>query len=213
MKKLFVPIVALATMCLFTNCQKDETAPEITIPGDALTIDLGDATAALKGVTAKDDKDGDVTSSLKVTAGLDYVGVGTLTYSVEDKAGNVATKTRPVTIKPDKLFGQYVLTQTDTSGSSSYPVIVDKDPDVSTVNVLVTNIYNNTTKWIFAGDGKTMELKPIKTYMLDEGTGDAGTVTTSLKYAIIDGKYRIFSGTYSIDWEQSLDESYTLTFK
>jgi hypothetical protein len=207
MKKLFVPIVALATVFVFTDCKSDI---KITIPDGDLTIDLGDRTKALEGVSAKGKKD--IPKEDITIVGLDFVGKEVkLTYTAKEES-ETETQERKVSIKPDKLFGQYVMTETDASGPTSYPVTVEKDPEVGTVNVCVKNIYNNTTSWIFVGDGKTMELKPIKTYKLDEGTDDEGTVTASLKYAIVGGKYRIISGSYSIEWAKSQDESYTLTF-
>ncbi|MCM3673621.1 DUF5011 domain-containing protein [Peribacillus simplex] len=51
-------------------------------------------------VKAKDDKDGDLTSAIRVEGKVDTKKVGTynLTYTVADKAGNVAGITRKITV-------------------------------------------------------------------------------------------------------------------
>ncbi|MGG0410704.1 immunoglobulin-like domain-containing protein [Peribacillus simplex] len=51
-------------------------------------------------VTAKDDKDGDLTSAIRVEGKVDTKKVGTynLTYTVADKAGNVTKVTRKITV-------------------------------------------------------------------------------------------------------------------
>ncbi|TKH04802.1 DUF5011 domain-containing protein [Peribacillus simplex] len=55
---------------------------------------------AKTGIKAKDDKDGDLTSAIRVEGKVDTKKVGTynLTYTVADKAGNVAKVTRKITV-------------------------------------------------------------------------------------------------------------------
>jgi len=104
------------------NVVADETAPVISLIGDAaVTHALGtDYTDA--GATATDNVDGDITSSITtsgtVTTGT--AGAYTITYSVSDSAGNAATQvTRTVTVEGDA---------TDTDGDGT-PDSADADDD------------------------------------------------------------------------------------
>ena len=80
---------------------KDTTKPTITGVEDK-TITVGDAFDPKAGVTANDDTDGDVTSSIKVTGNVDTSKPGTyeLTYTVSDAAGNETSVKRTVTVRP-----------------------------------------------------------------------------------------------------------------
>lgn len=91
------------------DTRPDHTAPVISGAGDA-TLDFGVEFDPMTGVTAKDDVDGDLTKSIKVSGSVDTHKAGeyTLTYTVSDKAGNIATVTRIVTVKdkePDETPG------------------------------------------------------------------------------------------------------------
>ena len=82
----------------------DTTAPVITLIGDTNEeITQGEAWID-PGATAFDDVDGDITGSIQVTGNIDSntLGVQTLTYSVDDAAGNSATPVqRTVTVVAD----------------------------------------------------------------------------------------------------------------
>lgn len=83
----------------FVALKRDTTAPQIRLPSDALPISVHDGQdVLLAGVTAEDDRDGDVTDSLLVQ-GLSSVRsdhTATVTYVAFDKAGNVAKAVRTV---------------------------------------------------------------------------------------------------------------------
>ncbi|WP_158276253.1 DUF5011 domain-containing protein [Bifidobacterium callitrichidarum] len=66
------------------------------------TITVGDTFNPMDGVTATDDRDGDVTANVKVTGTVDTKTDGKyeLTYEVSDKAGNKTTATRTITVQP-----------------------------------------------------------------------------------------------------------------
>lgn len=77
----------------------DTVSPEISITSEQLEISVKDPKSALlKGVTAKDKRDGDVTGSLVVESMqlLDQDGTLTVTYAAFDKAGNVTKAERQV---------------------------------------------------------------------------------------------------------------------
>jgi hypothetical protein len=79
---------------------QDTTAPAISLIGSSLiTINQG-ATFNDPGITATDAVDGNITSKVVVTVGVDSsrVGLQTIEYTVADKAGNIARKQRQVQV-------------------------------------------------------------------------------------------------------------------
>ncbi|MGN0292480.1 MAG: hypothetical protein ACI4D3_00590 [Lachnospiraceae bacterium] len=77
----------------------DNTAPEITMEEDEITISAQDSIdEILKGITAVDDKDGDVTQYLTLETFSNFIspGVREATIAVFDSAGNVSRVTRTV---------------------------------------------------------------------------------------------------------------------
>ena len=181
---------------------------EITFPEAALVIDLGDETAALNGVTAKDAKGRDVTNSLKVS-NLDYVGTGSITYSAEDNEGNIATKTRPVTIQSNKLLGGYISTIIGQSGWYFNSVTVTSSSK-NTELVIKDLIYAQSSA-VFAGDGTSTVLTMIPTSVSDNN-GRVGNLTGQVTYKNIAGKYEIYEGRYTITWNNGGSENFTATF-
>lgn len=192
MKKLLVSVVALATVITFTSCGDDEKAPEITLPTDATTlvIDLGDETKAKEGVTAKDDKDGDVTNSLTIV-GLDYVGNGGLTYYAKDNANNEGKATRPATITATKLTNKtYKANEVGDDGSTdTYDVTVVASS--SNIKVVINNFYGANYTATFAGDGasQTMIMEPVE---LEDGviTGSISYTKSGDNYVFTQMKYK-----------------------
>ena len=81
----------------------DTTAPVITLAGDAaLDIEQG-ATYSDAGATATDTVDGSVTVVTTGSVDTATAGTYTLTYTATDNAGNVATKTRAVTVPSNEV--------------------------------------------------------------------------------------------------------------
>ncbi len=84
---------------------KDDVAPVLTIPDYDLVGPIDDEDAltfiALRGVTASDDVDGNITKNIIVdTSEVDFSvgGEYQITYLISDKAGNETTETRNVTL-------------------------------------------------------------------------------------------------------------------
>lgn len=77
----------------------DNIKPSILGAKDA-QINLGDKFNALAGISASDNNDGDVTSAIRVAGSVNIKKAGTysLTYSVTDQSGNVASIIRKVTV-------------------------------------------------------------------------------------------------------------------
>jgi hypothetical protein len=79
---------------------EDTTAPSLTLSGSDVVLARGDAFTD-PGATATDLVDGDLTDAIEVsgTVDVDASGTSTLTYTVADAAGNVATAERTVTVE------------------------------------------------------------------------------------------------------------------
>ena len=116
-KKLYVIIPLLAcciltaVYCLFFILLEDRKAPIIEMTSDTVTVSVRDGQSALmKGVSATDDKDGDVTDSIiieKISA-FTQDKKATVTYVAYDSVGNASKASRTVVFtdyQPPK-FGQ-----------------------------------------------------------------------------------------------------------
>ncbi len=105
--------------------------PVITLNGEAhITINVGETYTEL-GATAKDDKDGDISSKIAISGSVNTSKAGkyTITYSVKNSRGKTVTKTRTITVnakettpteKPNKDNGKEN-TQTNTTPSNTTP--------------------------------------------------------------------------------------------
>lgn len=89
------------------------------------------------GATAKDDRDGDLTSKIETTGKVDTKKAGTykITYTVKDSAGNTATASRTVIVKEEKKPDSN--TETNNTVNSN---IISNEINNSTV----ANTDNNT---------------------------------------------------------------------
>lgn len=107
MRKKEWPYVLLIALCLVVffaywivnQISVDTEAPKISVDTQQLEVSVqDDKSALLQGVTAWDNRDGDVTASLLVenTRLLDTDGTVTVTYAAFDRAGNVAKAQRQV---------------------------------------------------------------------------------------------------------------------
>lgn len=85
----------------------DKTAPVLNVPSNT-EIFVGDAFNPYDGVTATDDRDGDLTASIILESGsvdTGKAGIYELTYSVTDQAGNRTEVKRTVTVKEKENAG------------------------------------------------------------------------------------------------------------
>ncbi len=210
MKRLFFAICLLAAIVSFSACgpgddgdkdkekeeEADKVKPEITF-GDTnvLKLDLGDKNKALENVTALDDVDGDVTSSIVVSGDFDAIGRQQLKYTVSDKAGNTATKTRVVIIKADKLKGAYMsypVSVSDTTQSfTNHTMIVEVEYDT----VLRLNMFHNrpgVRKARFAG-AYSFNLNQENNIDIE---GRLSTLTGTISYGTSAENYKIQTMDY-----------------
>lgn len=99
---------APATYCTVHNSSNTSSSskhesnePTITLNGENhITINVGD-TYSEQGATAKDDKDGDISSKISISGSVNTSKAGkyTITYTIKNSSGKTATKTRTITVK------------------------------------------------------------------------------------------------------------------
>ncbi|WP_295213142.1 hypothetical protein [Ruminococcus sp.] len=117
---LAVAIILLAVVAAVQNAAQDEKGPVITFESDTIEVSVKDGDSALlKGVSAQDDKDGNVSDSLIVEniSDFDKDGYRTITYAANDKSYNVTKKERKVSYT-DYHSPRFSLTKSTTFYSS-----------------------------------------------------------------------------------------------
>lgn len=106
----------------WTPIPPDTTKPVIKAPDETITLEQAKTWTPMHGVTAHDDKDGDITSkvvaapSVRPAAMTTTPGKYTFSYTISDAAGNTATASRTVTV-----VRQSVLTYQPNNGTSELP--------------------------------------------------------------------------------------------
>jgi len=102
LQKIFILIAVVLTFFvywIYRSTTADLTPPEITVVDGIPEISvLDDQAVLLQGVTAKDNRDGDVTDSILVenVYGITADNLVTVTYAAFDRAGNVSKTQRQV---------------------------------------------------------------------------------------------------------------------
>lgn len=92
-----VTCVLFAVYLIKTEQLEDHTPPTITCAEDTISVSVtADETELLQGVTAEDNKDGDITSSIRVSGMSHFIQKGrrTITYIVFDEANQAGTAER-----------------------------------------------------------------------------------------------------------------------
>lgn len=108
---LILCTLAFAAYFCLANRNPDTTAPQITFEETTITLSVHDSAEALvQGISAQDDRDGDVTESL-VVEGVSSISPdrsATVTYAAFDRAGNV-TKAERTAVYADYSGPRYAL--------------------------------------------------------------------------------------------------------
>ena len=158
MKKQLFTIAAIAVAAgVFTlsSCKKDDlTAPSITITGgNTMSVTLSTTAGAnvwtAPTVTATDDQDGDISTSVTASADPDVntKGVYTVTYTVSDAAGNTATQDLTVNVvnSVENFAGMYNVHDTvPTIAAFNYTMNISTDNTVSGKIHFNTGVYNTS---------------------------------------------------------------------
>ncbi|MBC7411205.1 MAG: DUF5011 domain-containing protein [Bacteroidia bacterium] len=161
----FAAVVALALSTVLVGCKKDDVdAPVVTLLGAASESKILNASYTDAGATSKDERDGDLTSSIVSDAATavkkDLAGNYTVTYTSTDAAGNAGKATRTVMVKnaADAKAGSYAVTDLSGGFSSNYS---DAAVASSTVNnrILVGKFANYSGAGVYmtiSTDGLTV---------------------------------------------------------
>ena len=104
LKTIFIICLVLVTAAfaagqVYSRVVTDTVPPVITLDSDSITVSVEDGRdALLRGVTASDAKDGDLTGQIIVSGVSKLISNNTakVSYMVFDKAGNMASATRYV---------------------------------------------------------------------------------------------------------------------
>ncbi len=97
-----VTFVAFSLIFVREKLTTDKTIPKITVEGEIIDVSLkATDEELLKGITAFDEKDGDLTSEIIIESVSRFIepGVSRVTYAVCDNDNNIATATRKIRYK------------------------------------------------------------------------------------------------------------------
>lgn len=100
MRQRSIPFFVFALILFWSGCKKDTVSPIITLVGEeVMEIPFGSIYNE-PGAVARDDVDGSITQKIEISGSVDgnTVGSYTITYTVADDAGNIATAERTVNV-------------------------------------------------------------------------------------------------------------------
>lgn len=123
-----VLVVTLNVTLVLATGKLDSSAPEISVPDGVLELSISAAEEEyLKGVTAWDNRDGDISNQVMVEHISQFTGENTVkvTYGVFDQAGNGATATRTVCYT-DYVGPQFQLSQPLRYGLGRTVTLMDR---------------------------------------------------------------------------------------
>lgn len=167
----------------------DSTAPIISGVADK-TITINSIFDSRVGITAKDNADGDLTRSIKVSGSVNtkVKGVYTLTYTVSDKSGNEGIATRKITVAPADNVKPVI------SGSSNKTVTLNTSFDPKAGVTAKDNIDGDLTKVIKVTGTVNTKVKGVYslTYTVKDKTGNTATIVR--KITVADNVKPVISG-------------------
>ena len=160
--------------------EKDEEIVKPSIPGGIINaipqieasdkvINLGEKFEPLKGVTATDKEDGNITKNIKIienTVNVNAVGTYKVTYNVTDSKGAEAIKTIIVTVKKDAVLAQSVtinnkINSLYVGSNKTFTATVNEEADkkdvewsVSDENIASIEVNGNSVKVIAKAKGQ-----------------------------------------------------------
>ena len=199
--------VVLVFHLVKTRQLEDHTPPVITCAEDEITVSVSADDAALfKGVTAEDDKDGDITDSVRVSAMTHFIEKGkrTITYIVFDQANQAGTAQRTVLYsdyESPKIYLseplRYSLSERSKANPAEYMTAEDcLDGDITKqIRMSLSDDYFNSTAGEYdvtaqvtnsAGDVRVI---PLKVTFVDNSNREE-----SMKYYPVLSEYIVYTG-------------------
>ena len=154
---------APTTYCTEHKKVNTDTAPKITLKGEAnITLNIGDKYTE-QGATAKDDTDGDISSKISTSGSVNTSKAGkyTVTYKVKNSKGKEATVTRTITVKA-KETPKKEENNKENQSTEKENTTTEKTTEKTTENPSETT-KETTTQKTNEETGKTTETKPAST--------------------------------------------------
>lgn len=210
--------VFVAGIIAISGCKKEDTTPPvITLKGNSsMPIPLNTATSD-PGATASDDKDGDLTSKITSTwsstnPNVNKKGTYTITYTVNDAAGNTTTATRTVNVVNDAeaFVGTYansVDSCVTTPASSFTATVTSSDSINKLVKIANFGAFGNSIKVFATISGTTITVATNQSlggnaYIQNVYTPPTGVISSTaptefrIKYQWTDGTNSDVCNTY-----------------
>ncbi|MCR2822787.1 immunoglobulin-like domain-containing protein [Lederbergia panacisoli] len=179
--KNYLNAVCFLLICCFsvpsiTAADSDTIKPTISNATNK-TVYIGTSFNPLSGVTAKDNVDGNITKSIKVTGSVNMKKAGKykLTYTVSDKAKNKATVVRTITVKKDTV-------KPTISGTSNKTVYIGTSFNPKSGVTAKDNVDGNITKNIKVTGSVNMKKagKYKLTYTVSDKARNKATVVRTI---------------------------------
>lgn len=167
-------VIALCGYRYLNGTRADIDPPQITAQGQLALSVLAPRDTLLEGVTAMDDRDGDVSASLLVEdiRMTERDKIALVTYAAFDRAGNVAGHQREVT------FTDYEKPKFTLEGPMIYTVGTDFDPmDVlGAVDVLDGDISGRIRTRSLSGDSLAEVGTHLVSFQVTNSLGDSAEI-------------------------------------
>ena len=181
-----IACVAFAAFLVKSNMVEDSKPPEITCEEEEITVSVeDDESALLKGIKAEDNRDGDLTDSVRVASMSHFInGKRTVTYAVFDSSNQVGTIQRTVKYSDytsPKIYLKkplrFLVTNSDELSFDDYYTAEDcLDGDItSQVRPIVDNNYYGIQEGTFA-----------VTLQVSNSAGDVCSVPVEMQIAYTD---------------------------
>lgn len=213
---LSVLIIVLFGVIVVQSLSSDKKGPEISFDSDSVSISVkDDKSVLLNGVSAKDNRDGDVTDSVIVENLSDFADDGSrnVTYAAYDSSDNVTKASRKL-VYSDYKSPEYALSASTTFFSSDATINIAEmlsandifDGDITSFiklvddNIVVgqggkytatVSVYNS------AGDSSTLELPVFIESSMANSSAPVVNLSNYLVYAE--------RGNVITDWKQYIE--------
>ena len=231
MKKAITILLILTTfatgaLCVLSRMTRDTKAPVISVPTEMITYEEGsDKTLLLAGVTATDDRDGDVTANVRIydIAVMEDGHSAQIIYAAYDSSYNLGKRFRTVGYKParknvdmtDEMY-DIISDDIDVANKSTTEVTTEATTEATTEEVTFPYItLTSDSKSINVGE----DFDPMS--VIDEVEDDNDDRNSLFNRIDLEGEFDTNSaGTYNLiysvrdsEGNRSKEVKFTLTVK
>ena len=188
--RVFVVLFFLLSAAIFggrrfyLSVHTDRIFPTINVPSESITVSVkGGDEAILEGVTAEDNRDGDLTDQLFIESrsGFDKDKKFTVNIAVSDSANHITKATREVS------YSDYTAPQFELSGPLVFPKAANSQDDVNIVAYLTAHdvLDGNVSNKIRISGDYTMNVYSEGDYPMEfivtNSMGDTSTLPVTVK--------------------------------